>query len=185
MIIIIDAYNLLKQLHDNQLITDDQRASFLKQMKKYADHKKHTILVVFDGGPFDWTHSYKEGRMKVFYSGRHETADQVIEQYLDDHQTKDILLVSSDHELCLYASQLKIPSIGSSDFYAIITQKEEPEVIRQVEHISADSLDLDTLMEQASKQIPIKQEDYAVPIPKPSAKASKRERKLWQKLKKL
>lgn len=182
----IDAYNILKQINSREFIKDEEKEAFQKKLKRYADRRKHKLVVVYDGGPYDWTHKETAGLMKIVYSGRHESADIFIMHYLEQHESKDLLLVSSDHELGLYASSLGIPSINALDFMDIINDiLKEQSRSKHTDEIIAESEELDTLMEEASYSIVPKDEDMIPYTHKPSFRASKIERKLWQKLKKL
>jgi predicted RNA-binding protein with PIN domain len=51
MIILIDAYNLLKTVLHTQFIQDAQRIQFLQLFEKYAQRRgKNEVVLVFDGG---------------------------------------------------------------------------------------------------------------------------------------
>ncbi len=191
MIILIDGYNVLKQLVPQAAVTDKERRDFITILGKYARRKKHTLILVFDGGPYDWAHKERISHITVIYSGMHETADQLIMHYLDDHQTKDLFLVSSDNELGLFASALEIPSIGSEDFFSLVKQALKGAAPIENNHepvtLSNDATNLDQIMEEGSKSVPIKPEDVEPSQVRSSSskRSSKLERKLYQKLKKL
>ena len=192
MIIIIDGYNLIKQLlSTDAYISEKERHQVLKILSEYAQRKKHTLLVVFDGGPYDWPHKERISQVPIVYSGCNDTADDYIMNYLEEHQTKDILLVSSDHEIGLFASDLDIPSIASHDFFGLVQKAiKEPVAIElegEVVTLSDESNDLDTIMREGSRTVPVKQEDIQPSKlrQRPPKRASKVERKLYQKLKKL
>ena len=190
MILVIDGYNLLKHIDPYREVSEHERTVFLHMLKRYARRKKHKLVVVFDGGPFEWPHRETVGGATVIYSGRRETADEVIMHYVKDHKAKDLLLVSSDHELNLFASKHGIVSIGSDDFYRLVqdaleksgTQDEDASVTFD-EH----ETDIDAVMEQASKIVPRKQEDMEPSrISGPAVhRPSKKDRLLLKKLKKL
>ncbi|HEB41757.1 MAG TPA: hypothetical protein ENI08_01925 [Candidatus Dependentiae bacterium] len=193
MIILVDGYNVLKQVVHAQEITDKQRAQFIKQLAKYSKKKGHAVVVVFDGGPDAWPVTEKIQGIAVVYSGVRESADDYIKRYMQQHKTQDIVLVSSDHELCLYASQLSIASIDSFAFYKILRQtiqskatQQEVRTTKIVKTTETVSPELDALMEEAAKHALLKKEDR---IDEEQAdrdkKGSKRERKLKQTINKL
>ncbi len=189
MILVIDGYNLLKHIDPHKDVTEHERTVFLHQLKRYAQRKKHQIVVVFDGGPYQWPHKEVVNGIKVIYSGARDTADTVIMQYLADHKAKDLLLVSSDHEINLFASKHDIVSIGSDDFYRLFQQglqnQKEGEEEVSVE-LDEDELDLDAVMEQASKVVPRKEEDITPSeVRLRPVRSSKKDRQLLKKLKKL
>ncbi len=196
MIIIIDGYNLLKQRFFAQEISEKQRNAFIAQVGIYAKRKAHKIVVVFDGGPYEWANKERMSGVYVVYSGTNETADEYIKRYLDQHRAQDLLLVSSDRELNVHASHLDIPSIGSHDFYQLLLEavrEKKGEIVAPEGTIKklheSESEELDALMEQASEKVPLKAEDMLVQkevkITKGRHKLSKKERKLLKKLKKL
>lgn len=194
MIIVIDGYNVLKQLISRD-VTDAERKQFIAQLGKYARYKKHKIILVFDGGPYEWPHKERISGIKVIYSGIHESADDYIMRYLDDHRSRDLLLVSSDHELNVWSSRLEIPSMDSSDFYGLLQEALRVDVSDQealggeVVKITDQESELDEIMQEASKVVPIKAEDVVASVKhdrsSPARKQSKKDRKLMKKLKKL
>lgn len=194
MRIIIDGYNMLKSILEAREISEHERSIFLAQLARYARRKGHKIIVVFDGGPYQWTHKEVQFDIQVIYSGMHESADEYIHEYLIDHQTKDMLLVTSDHELRLMASALSITSITTQDFHQLVREALRPvpetemkpgQLIKMTEQ---ENKELDELMREATATIPIKEDDLAARahrLYKKGKKVSKRERLLLQKLKKL
>lgn len=189
MILVIDGYNVLKHIDPYRTIDDHERAHFINELKRYARRKKHNMVLVFDGGEYRWPHKEQVDGVKIIYSGGKKTADEVIMEYLYDHKMKDLLLVSSDHELNLFASKHGVASIGSDDFYRLLKeglQEHEQGDGQVVVNIDEEERDLDTLMEQASQTVPQKQDDVAPSqVRGHRAKGSKQERILLKKLKKL
>src|SRR5437016_701581 len=113
MIIVIDGYNLLRTVPPyKKTITDTERKQFIAQLGRYGRAKGHKIVVVFDGGPYEWPIKEKQSNnVLLIYSGIHESADDCIRHYLEMHRTQDIVLVTSDRELNNYAAQFSITSI--------------------------------------------------------------------------
>jgi predicted RNA-binding protein with PIN domain len=191
MILLVDGYNLLKYINPYRDITEHERMLFLHQLKRYARYKKHKVVVVFDGGPYQWPHKEQVAGIKIIYSGARDTADAVIMHYIADHKTKDLLLITSDHELNLFASKHTIVSIGSDDFYRLFQEglQEQQEEVQEISvTLDEDELesDLDTLMAQASEMVPCKEEDILPnEVPSRSSRSSKKDRLLLKKLKKL
>jgi predicted RNA-binding protein with PIN domain len=188
MIIVIDGYNLLKNWYSNSSFHDEkERYAFLHKIARYGKKKHHKMVVVFDGGLYEWPYKEKIAGITVLYSAR-ESADEIIMQYLEDHKNKDILLVSSDHELNLFASHLNIISIGSTDFVPLITDALQREADQTEVTVTVDdeATELAVLMEQATEEIPYKDDD------KPCnqeiitrAHPSRHDKRLLKKLKKL
>ena len=115
MHIIIDGYNVLKQMLTGDQIGLQQRRAFSNMLGKYAGKKNHAITLVFDGGPHTWTSQEKDHGITVVYAGTKLSADDVIKKMLSSKKY-GVLLVSSDNELKAYAAQLGIASIMLSIF---------------------------------------------------------------------
>ncbi len=189
MILIIDGYNLLRHIDPSREVTEHERMIFLHKLKLYARRKKHKIVVVFDGGPYQWPHKELINGVKVIYSGARDTADTVIMQYIADHKNKDLLLVSSDHEICLFASKHDVVSIGSDDFYRLFQQGLQggkKELQDSDVSFDEDEHDLNAVMEQASEVVHQKEEDITPSdVRLNTPRSSKKDRLLLKKLKKL
>lgn len=195
MIIVIDAYNLLRAIPPyKKTITDQERVKFITQLSGYGCRKGHKMVIVFDGGPHEWPFKEKMKTVTVVYSGIHESADDYIKEYIDIHKAKDLLLVSSDSELNRYAARLGIPSIDSSTFNQLLKQelfirqssvknKRNDQVV--ILHDTAE--DIDAIMMEASKNVPVKSEDFVANKDRVtnSDQVNKQERALLKKLKKL
>ena len=193
MIIVIDAYNMLRSTPPHgRKVTEPERERFIAQIGRYGRIKDHKMVVVFDGGPVEWTFKERKNGVSVVYAGHHESADDVIKRYLGEQKTRDILLVSSDHELRERASRLSFPSIGSFHFYQIMVEvlqeKGEVQIVtgQVVKTKKKENTDLDALMEESSRVIPIKTQDLPkAPEIKRKGKRSREERRLEKILKKL
>lgn len=190
MIILIDGYNVLKRMGPHTEISEHARRAFIKMLGNYAYKKKHELILVFDAGPYEWTYKERVDGLTVVYSGRFQTADEFIMDYLDVHHAKEILLVSSDNEIGRHASGLEVPSIGSEDFFIIIKEALSQEEIVADEDVFVtlddDIQDLDEIMREGSKQVPIKSDDMRSGIIKdPAREMSRTEKKLYRILKKL
>jgi predicted RNA-binding protein with PIN domain len=196
MIIVVDAYNFLRAIPPyKKTITDQERAKFITQLGTYGRRKGHRIVIVFDGGPHEWPFKENTKRVTVVYSGIHESADDYIKEYIEEHRSKDLLLVSSDNELNRFAARLTITSIDSAAFYELVRQElsiKQSSSVRvpqdQVVKIADDTTDdIDKLMMEASKNVPVKSEDF-VHDKKRTIKSNpmdKNDRALLKKLNKL
>lgn len=199
MIIVIDAYNLLRTIPPyKKTINEKERAQFIAQLSSYGRHKGHKIIIVFDGGSHEWPFVEHMKVVQIVYSGMHESADDYIKEYIEKHKAKDMLLVSSDTELNRHAQYHNIPSIDSITFAGILYEqvktkkidavKQPNEVVKLVQdkELSINAQDsLDALMIKASKNVAEKSEDFARDRATKKDKLTKQERMLLQKLKKL
>lgn len=198
MIIIVDAYNLLRATPPyKKTISDKERRQFIAHLSAYGRTKRHKIIIVFDGGPHEWPFKENFKVVQVVYSGIHESADDYIKEYIEAHKEKDLLLVSSDSELNRFAQHRNIASIDSSSFAdllreGLITQNssgasQQNEIVKlnQDKEFSRDAQQvLDKLMTEASKKVFEKSEDFAQ-VHKKDKQLSKQDRALLKKLKKL
>lgn len=195
MIVLIDGYNVIKQAMFKKTISEDERRSFIKQLGKYHKIRGHKIVLVFDGGPFDYASQEKTRGVYVIYSGTQETADDYIKRYLKEHRALDILLVSSDRDICNCASRLSIEHVDAKEFYRVFQEtlrvnlKQADAKNRRATKLSSDqNTELDALMQEASKTIEYKTEDVSEVsrsrVSK-SHKLPKKERKKMKKIKKL
>jgi len=193
MIILIDAYNLLKQLYVTDLIADRERDAYIAILNRYSKVKKHSIILLFDGGFFDMPSRVKEGRVTVVYPGRNHSADEAIKVYLKENHVKEILLVTADRELIDFAQRLDVVAIDPITFDRYVQQataspdkriKKAKSGLKKL-HSTEGSQELDALMEHASLQVIEKQEDENDMRYQSGSVVSKKERKLMAKLDKL
>lgn len=193
MIIVVDAYNLLHAMPSyKKTLTDQERNRFIKQLGLYGRRKDHKMVVVFDGGCFEWPNKEKLHSVYVVYSGIHESADDYIKEYLHQHCSQELLLVSSDREINRVADHLSIASINSFDFYQLLK-----EALREKGSVGGSSEDIvkitretnsviDELMMNAAKNMPTKADDFVQDNAAVSKKRlSKHDRVLLKKLHKL
>lgn len=124
MIIVIDGYNVLKLVHSTKHVHETIRLQFLKQLADYGKRKGHSIMLVFDGGPYDMSTSERHGQATVVYAGYRETADDYIKRYLDEHRSKELLLVTHDRDLVNHALRYDIPTIDVWPFYERMMRKD-------------------------------------------------------------
>jgi Predicted RNA-binding protein containing a PIN domain len=190
MILLIDGYNLLKNMITISQVSDQERKKFLEMLGLYAKRKHHNLIIVFDGGPYEWPRKERFMDMQVIYSGTKQSADELIMHYMDDHKTKEIILISSDHEINLFASQLDIPSLGSSEF-GVLLKESRVYTDRQPEtpliSYKKENHDLDIIMQEGSRHIPVKDEDrkHTIKHDQSSHRVSKSDKKLLLILRKL
>lgn len=191
MNIIIDGYNLLKQLLGSKPIGEKERDWFLRKAAEYALAKKHKLFIVYDGGSHPRPVSEKKGSVVTVYSGYKLTADDVIKSYIDEGLLKDMLIVTTDRQLNRYASRAQVPSIDSLDFYklmnrqkpeSVVGYKKAPGVAHKL-HEGEGTTELDLLMQEGASVLLYKDEQEGGEAP--SKKASKKEKYEQALLKKL
>ncbi len=190
MIIIIDGYNVLKNVYQS-VVDAHQREIFIQQLNAYAEKKGHTILLVFDGGLLSYP--YKETRQKVIlvFSGRGQTADDYIMNYILTHARSNMLLISTDRALNRFALQHQVTSLDALAFYRIMqeTLARAPVQLKdqQIHKMTEEkNIELDRLMQESITKVQRKKEDLQEKAKEQkSDRLSKKERELLNKLKKL
>lgn len=121
MIILIDGYNVLKQQKPGVYIEESTRERLVKILGAYHKRRGHLILLIFDGGAHPWPEQEVKLGIMVIYAGYGKSADDFIKNYIAEHHTEDLFLVSTDRELGLWASKYDIPSMNALPFYDIIS----------------------------------------------------------------
>ncbi len=192
MILLIDGYNLIKQVIKSTDVSPDIRSKFINELAGYSKKKNHKIVIVFDGGDFPFPSLEEYNNIQIIYSGYKDSADTVIKDYLSENSSKDILLVSSDRELRDCASKLNIDSIKSLEFYGFVNNLKTgiiPKKVRGdtvVHKTSSESdINLDELMMGASGRIYFKEEDFEVKNLIDDRKLENNSKKILKKIKKL
>lgn len=194
MIIVIDGYNVLKQALHKVEISDNAKATFIKQLGIYGKKKGHAMLVVFDGGSTDRADKDRVHGVTIIHSGFGESADDWIKKYMQQHKGHDLLLVSTDRELCASVRRFGIVCIDALDFYKLL---QEGCVSQNESHITRGALvktadlqisSLDEIMVQGSRIVHAKMDDIMTKKTDRKSVAhtvSKKEREILKKLKKL
>jgi predicted RNA-binding protein with PIN domain len=195
LIIIIDAYNVLKYFNQAKYITDKQREQFISLLADYAKHKKHTLLAVFDGGDYDRPAHFKKNGITVIYSGHTTTADSVVISLLKNY-TGSAVVISNDKEIHQYALKNNVQVVSSQQFYEYLDQATSiplPRVVQdkrlpQKRKGHSSSQEVDQLMELASSIVVHKDERVHPDQNKRSDKSvslSKKEKKKLNVIRKL
>ena len=212
MIVIIDGYNLLKQIFPGSKGNlDKQKSIFIRQLAHYKAKKAdslHEIIVVFDAGPANHATREVKSGIVVVYSGVKSSADNWILHFVERNRGKEMLLVTLDRELKDACKKFDVDSLDVYEFYTILQQnlyqdlsldKNQPQeaTIEKFEPMDSDEYPhrdinnkaLDLLMEQASMQLADDKHDDQETTQKPrksaSRKLSKQERRMLATLKKL
>jgi predicted RNA-binding protein with PIN domain len=192
MILLIDAYNVLKQVLLTINISQAMRTRFVDDLNKYAKIKGHQAVIVFDAGPTQWPYREQRQNACVVYSGTRMSADDYIKRYIEEHKEYDVLLISSDRELCAWVMHKGVESLKAGEFYDIVQQAIKDNTNKSIHQqsnvlkITTDaSPELDELMLDASCHVPVKQEQAIELRKSPSSRISKKERKVVKKIKRL
>lgn len=126
MIILIDGYNLLKQVYlgfKGKL--EKQRDNFIKELGYYKNKKSggvKDIIIVFDGGLPDRATREIKNNIVVIFSGQKESADDWIFNYVEKHKQEEFLLISNDRDLISRCKKVcyNIDSLEVLAFYDLV-----------------------------------------------------------------
>lgn len=189
MKVIIDAYNVLHQVTKHDHISEQERKHFINQLTAYAKKRGNAVVIVFDGGPFLFPSTSYHKEITIIYSGPKDSADTMILRYIKEHTSHNMVLVSSDRELCKAAQYYHVESIDAKDFYNVIMEPAQKSVSKTQEQ-AIKTGDADSIVDMLMMQTGVKKklEDIEDPVldrQSPAEKLSKKERKRMHKIKKL
>jgi predicted RNA-binding protein with PIN domain len=196
MIIVVDGYNVLKQLVKTNYATEKQRQWFIASLSSYAYSMKHSIVIIFDGGSHKWPTWTKRGQVSILFSGTHQSADDCIKEFIEENKGREMLVVSTDRAITNFALRYNVYSIDSLAFYSLVQERLQdfyPVSVdkgnNRVYKTSLDKeedLELDALMQQAGKMAVYKQEDLPAHQRNSSNKElSKKQKRLLKVIKKM
>lgn len=194
MILLIDAYNVLKQMVTGT-VTEGQRHAFIKRIDTYIRAKGHTAYIVFDGGESKRPVETRRGNLFVIYAGYVDTADDVLKRLCQQFQRETTVLISSDRDVGAFASMHGIASIDADLLDELLREpqssndqlrlvKSHDIALKRAGHESSE--EVDRLMQEATEHMLIKMEDGEMQSRvKPRAALSKTEKKIKKLVKKL
>lgn len=208
MVIVIDGYNLLKQLYPNSKKNlAIPKKKLLQQLGLYKKIKTgiiHDLIVVFDGGILSKASREIHNGIVILEAGYKRSADDWIIEFVERNKGKDITIVSMDRKLCLSCEALGAFSTDVFDFTKNIQQliienhfpiqentssdsikkfdtaNFEPEL-----ELPADNLQIDKLMELYSETSELKDQKLEKNSPLRVKNLSKKEKALAKKAKKI
>jgi len=125
MHIIVDGYNLIRQSdtfrQSERKSLEEGRNALVRSLVVYRKLRGHRITVVFDG----WVGgSPREERdlasgVEIIYSRLGEKADEVIKRLIEKGG-EEILVVTSDREIAVFATRRGKTAIASAEFDALL-----------------------------------------------------------------
>ncbi len=190
MILLLDGYNILKQVLTTNSISQMERDAFVRLLGKYGEKKNHKVIIFFDGGPYEKPYDSRLKGVTVWYAGYYMTADDLIIQHAPLYKNKDAALVTGDRELINQTKPYFKTVFEPIFFYNQVKETLQP----PISHLPDTTLiklseesnpELDALMEQAAS-LPIffKNEKESLETNK-QVTLSKKERAMEKNKKKL
>jgi uncharacterized protein len=125
MHIIVDGYNLIRQSdtlrQSERKSLEEGRNALIRSLIVYRKLRGHRITVVFDGwvGGSPTEERDLAGGMEIIYSRLGEKADEVIKRLLEKG-SEEILVVTSDREIAVFAARRGKTAIASAEFDALL-----------------------------------------------------------------
>jgi|APSaa5957512535_1039671.scaffolds.fasta_scaffold149286_1 uncharacterized protein len=122
MHLIIDGYNLIRQVHDlaryERESMERAREVLIEKLALYRKIKRHKVTVVFDGvlNMSESPSTYKQAGVAVCFSSDVEKADDVIKRMVNQ-QTQAVTVVTSDRDILNHAEKQGAATIYSPQFY--------------------------------------------------------------------
>src|SRR5262249_11632869 len=110
--LLIDGYNLLAE-------TDlPNREALLRKLADYQDERGHEITIIFDGTKGGTLHGdqYLAGKVRVRFTPITVSADDEIEELLEQSNSNQWVVVSSDRRIQSAARQARANFLSSADF---------------------------------------------------------------------
>src|SRR3990172_2592924 len=161
MVLILDGYNILKQMDDKSA----DRQSFIHSIEKYASIKNLKIMLIFDSGPFNYKVTELYGMVRVIYVGQGHTADEFITTYCANHPTSELVVVTSDRGIIQSVTHDGAKTLSAQEFTQAmketLSRKSDSSIDESSIQISklTDNADshIDELMKYAA-ELPLKKE---------------------------
>lgn len=175
------------------LISENQRKHFINTIHAYGKRKKHTMIVVFDGGEYRWPVQETHKGITIIYAGSHHTADEAIIAYIKRNLGRSMLLVSSDRQLRDEAAHYGVELLHARDFYdrlhAVVTSgsPQTSAAVKVIKTSQSTDAQVDELMHKVMRMQIKPEDEQQLPEDRTSQpqQLGRKERKRLQKLKKL
>jgi hypothetical protein len=168
MKLLIDGYNLFKNIFRKSELSLQEKDSLLQKLIDYSEKKQFLIYLVFDGGELPHRYVERHHFTTIINAGSYKKADPLIIDLMSE-LTGEVVLITSDRELINKAKSHSIETIAPLDFAPLFTKplgvtstkrrlKNKPSKL-------PDSLpsSIDEIMEQATHLIIEKQEEVLKP----------------------
>ena len=102
MKVLIDGYNLMNKVKVKGDSLEEKREKFISLISEFCSVNKTGVTIVFDGaGQESYHRGYeKRGKIKLVFSARGETADDIIMETVGKKKSaKNYLVITSDRKI--------------------------------------------------------------------------------------
>lgn len=116
---IIDGNNLIGSSPDISLEESGARQKVIHIVRKFQQNRNNKVIVVFDGKPDGENHHQELGpKFQIIFPRYGDSADDEIKRILGSYSDfRDVVLVTSDRELKVFARRLGARTVNSIEFY--------------------------------------------------------------------
>ena len=125
MKLIIDAYNLLYRVDTKKSSLEAKREELISLIEEFMTVNKADVTLVFDGRNQESnTRGHdKRGPLKIIFSARGETADEIIMEMIQKRtgKAKEYVIVSSDNMIKNFALENHMNAMTSDEFIDYLT----------------------------------------------------------------
>jgi len=108
MVVIIDAYNVLKYMASSALVSQVVIDRFIGSVGRRARMRRYSAIIVFDGGSSRYCTESVRDNLRIIHAGQGGSADDCIRELLDSVPADNTVLVTADRELQAVARHKRI-----------------------------------------------------------------------------
>jgi uncharacterized protein len=126
---LIDGHNLIGQLKDISLDDPNDEALLTQKLIGFTARTGSKCVVVFDYGLPGGTSRMSTRSVQVVFASQRSTADRVMmERIRKMPDTKDWVVVTSDHDVAQTARLRRMQTMASADFAYLMESRAKPVV---------------------------------------------------------
>lgn len=185
VIVIVDAYNLLKRLFGGPNVAEHEVERALQKMEARARKRGYKVITIFDGGytPFP-TRETMGALVRVDVGAGHAADDYIVQSVAQ--QIPPILVVTADRQLGMRVKSRTVAVVDPEDFWKLISRQDLLSPVRS-SRAPATPLDasrnvhIDQLMQEAARTVYHAKEQEECAVQRDLGRL-KRDERHWQLL---
>ncbi len=117
MIVLVDAYNVLKTMHSAHFIVPGTADRFVRRVYARAAAQGYRVEIVFDGGAGGQYTVDRRPQGTTIYTGSKQSADEMIYSLVEQYRPNEVVVVSADRALRSAVSRLGAKLIDPQVFW--------------------------------------------------------------------